>query len=348
VAATTGAASADGGTAPQVGQNRLLGLRGVWQLGQERDILEAGAAQSMCGKYSINFYGGRSMKRRYWPQMIRFCFHGAPRWSAIGAAALVSAISSSAQPVTGAPADQAVRVQITEVGLLRTLVMVDEDSRDMHQRLVSELLKRDFMVFEAPELAPAGINTREMSAAGETAGADLVVHASVTDMEIDRTGGALRYSAEASVKIVNRVNNRTLAWNQPDEVRGERSTRPERARRSARAKAIDGAVKNTVEQLLASAHKMLVHRAVIVNVFSESALLAIMEYMGKMDGVYHVKRLDFDRQTNEALIEVIGSPQSVTFWRAYLEKLPRTKVDVQVTPNDTIRNKYPDWFLPPR
>ncbi len=67
--------------------------------------------------------------------------------------------------------------------------------------------------------------------------------------------------------------------------------------------------------------------------------------VGKMDGVYHVKRKSFDRQTNEALIEIIGAPHSETFWRAYLEKLPKTKVNFRLTPNDEIRTKYPSWFL---
>jgi hypothetical protein len=27
--------------------------------------------------------------------------------------------------------------------------------------------------------------------------------------------------------------------------------------------------------------------------------------------------------------------------------MPKTKVNVQVTPNGALRNKYPSWFLPP-
>ena len=266
--------------------------------------------------------------------------------SAFWAAAFLAPFVA-AQPAPGSVEDQQVRVQITEVGLLRTLVMVDEGSTDMHQKLVAELIKRDFSVHESPQFASNGITTQEMSAAGEAAGADLVIYANVTDQEIDNYAGGVRFSAEASIKVINRVTGRTLAWNDPEEIRGARSNKADRARKDARTKAINHGLKGAVEQILASAHKMVVHRAVIVNVFSDGALLAIMEYMGKMEGVYHVRRLDFDRKTNEALIEIIGSPRSQTYWRAYLEKLPKTKVNVQVTANDGLRNKYPSWFQPP-
>jgi hypothetical protein len=266
--------------------------------------------------------------------------------SAFWAAAFLAPFVA-AQPAPGSVEDQQVRVQITEVGLLRTLVMVDEASTDMHQKLVAELIKRDFSVHESPQFASSGITTQEMSAAGEAAGADLVIYANVTDQEIDNYAGGVRYSAKASIKVINRVTGRTLAWNDPEEIRGARSNKADRARNDARTKAINHGLKGAVEQILASAHKMVVHRAVIVNVFSDSALLAIMEYMGKMEGVYHVRRLEFDRKTNEALIEIIGSPRSQTYWRAYLEKLPKTKVNVQVTANDGLRNKYPSWFQPP-
>ena len=128
---------------------------------------------------------------------------------------------------------------------------------------------------------------------------------------------------------------------------GKRTTDEVDAKRSARESAITEAAHQAIERSLAKAHKVLVHEAVVVNVFSDSGLLAIMEYIGKMEGVYHVRRLSFDRETNEALLEIIGSPRSETYWRAYLEKMPKTKVNVQVTPNGALHHKYPAWFQPP-
>ncbi len=265
----------------------------------------------------------------------------------LGAAFALAFSVSSAPAQTAASDPQAVRVQITEVGLLRTLVMVDENANDLEPHVINALLARDFSVFQDAELHSGRVSAAEMMAAGERAEADLVVYARVEDREKDKYGGTTVYEARAVVQAINRVNGESRAMQPTKWVAGQRSSKPDRARESARENAIVQGVDAAVDSILARAHKMMVHEAVIVNVFSESALLAIMEYMGKMKGVYHVKRKSFDRQTNEALIEIIGEPQSQTFWRAYLEGLPKTKVNVQVTPNDKLHNKYPDWFLPP-
>ncbi|MCW5549297.1 MAG: hypothetical protein KIT44_10075 [Opitutaceae bacterium] len=265
----------------------------------------------------------------------------------LGAVAALALSASIGLAQTAASDPQAVRVQITEVGLLRTLVMVDESASDLEPHVINALLARDFSVFQDADLYSGRVTSAEMMAAGERAEADLVVYARVEDRVKDKYGGTTVYEARAVVQAVNRVNGESRAMQPTRWIAGQRSSKPDRAQESARENAIAKGVDAAVDSILARAHKMMVHEAVIVNVFSESALLAIMEYMGKMEGVYHVKRKSFDRQTNEALIEIIGEPRSQTFWRAYLEGLPKTKVNVQVTPNDKLHNKYPDWFLPP-
>jgi hypothetical protein len=267
------------------------------------------------------------------------------KWLGAFAAGALAISTTWAQTAASDP--QAVRVQITEVGLLRTLVMVDENAADLEPHVINALLARDFSVFQDADLYHGRVTAAEMTAAGERAEADLVVHARVEDRVKDKYGGTTVYEARAVVQAVNRVNGESRAMQPTKWIAGQRSSKPDRAQESARENAIVKGVDAAVESILARAHKMMVHEAVIVNVFSDSALLAIMEYMGKMQGVYHVKRKSFDRQTNEALIEIIGEPRSQTFWRAYLEGLPKTKVNVQVTPNDKLHNKYPDWFLPP-
>jgi hypothetical protein len=261
--------------------------------------------------------------------------------AAAAACAATAAIAQSA-------ADQQARVQVTEVGLLRALVMVDEDSTDMQQRLVAALVNRDFRVFEAPQFAPAGINTQDMKAAGEAEDAEIVIHASIEDEVADQTGGSYRYSARGKVRIVNRVTGQTLAASPDEDVYGGRSNNQDRARRDARRKASDVAITATVERVLASAHKMMVYELVLVNVFTESQLLAQMEDIARMQGVYSVRRRSFDRDTNEAKIEIVSSPREENFWRAWVEtKVRKAKVNIQINPNDAVRNKYPDWFLPP-
>lgn len=265
----------------------------------------------------------------------------------LGAVAALALSASTVLAQIAASDPQAIRMQITEVGLLRTLVMVDESAGDLEPHVINALVARDFTVFQDADLYSGRVTSAVMSAAGERAEADLVVYARVEDRVKDKYGGTTVYEARAVVQAVNRVNGETRAMQPTKWIAGQRSSKPDRAQESARENAITNGVDAAVESILARAHKMMVHEAVIVNVFSESALLAIMEYMGKMQGIYHVKRKSFDRETNEALIEIIGEPRSQTFWRAYLEGLPKTKVNVQVTPNDKLHSKYPDWFLPP-
>lgn len=340
---------------PQTGQKRLLGVRTAWQLGQVRDmqgVLGIGHTKlaefsSPLSRNDLEFRlavgtANAVMLAMMTPLSLRPLRQMTAFWAAAFVVSFVAA-----QPAPGSVEDQQSRVQITEVGLLRTLVMVDESSTDMHQKLVNELIKRDFSVHESPQYAGTGITTQEMAAAGEAANADLVIYANVTDQQIDNYAGGVRYSAEASIKVINRVTGRTLAWNDPEEIRGARSNMADRARKDARTKAINHGIKGAVEQILASAHKMVVHRAVLVNVFTESDLLAKMESIARLPEIYHVRRVEFDRKTHEALVEIIGAPRSETFWRAHIEQnMPKTKL-AGLNPNLDMRNKIPSWIYQP-
>jgi len=238
-------------------------------------------------------------------------------------------------------------VQITEVGCLRTLLLLEQNALDLEDLIAQQLTDKDFRVFPDAQSPTGKVTPEEMRAAGEAKNADLIVYARATDRLKNKSGDWSLYEGEATVQIYSRVSGELLVT-KTSRVNGKRTTDDVDAQRSAREKAMAEAAQQAVERSLAKAHKILVHEAVIVNVFSDSALLALMEYIGRMEGVYHVRRLDFDRKTNEAHLEIIGSPRSETFWRAYLEKMPKTKVNVQVTANDTLHNKYPSWFLQPK
>ena len=261
--------------------------------------------------------------------------------------AFVAAGNRGLAQVAAAKADdQQTRVQITEVGCLRTLVLIDSRIDDLENRVAQQLTDKDFRVFPSAETVGERVTSEEMRAAGEKANADLVVFATASDRLKNQKEDFLLFEGEATVHIYSRVSGELLVT-KTVRANGRRTSDEVEAKRSAREMAVDEATREAIERSLAKAHKILVHEAVIVNVFSDSALLAIMEYIGRMQGVYSVKRLSFDRTTNEALVEIIGSPHSETVWRAYLEKMPKTKVNVQVTPNGALRNKYPSWFQPP-
>ncbi|MDI1337980.1 MAG: hypothetical protein PSU94_17500 [Lacunisphaera sp.] len=245
-----------------------------------------------------------------------------------------------------ASADQQVRVQITELGCMRTLLFIDANMSDLENRLAQQFTDVDYRVFPSAVMTGSRTTSDEMRAAGEKANADLVVFATVTDRQKASKGDFVIYEGTATVQIYSRVSGELLVTKEVI-TDGKRTTDVVNAKRTARANAVIEAAHQAIEGSLAKAHKVLVHEAVVVNVFSDGGLLAIMEYIGKMEGVYHVRRLSFDRKTNEALLEIIGSPRSETYWRAYLEKMPKTKVNVQVTPNGALHNKYPAWFQPP-
>lgn len=261
-----------------------------------------------------------------------------PRW--ILPALLGSALASASAQLSD---DQQVRVQITELGLMRTLLLMENNSDDLEDNVAQQLVDKDFRVFPDSVAVGSRVSPEEMRAAGERANADLIVYAKASDRLKHNKSGFLLHEGEATVQVYSRVSGELLVT-KTARANGKRTTDEVEAQRSARERAMDAAAREAIERSLSKAHKIIVHEAVIVNVFSDSALLAIMEYIGKMEGVYSVKRLSFDRRTNEALIEIIGAPHTDRVWRAYLEKLPKTKVNVQITPNGALRNKYPDWF----
>ncbi len=262
----------------------------------------------------------------------------------LAALALAPAVRLALAQTQSPADDQQLRVQITEIGCLRTLVLLDAAIGDLESRITQQLVDKDFRVFPSATTTSSRVTSDEMRAAGEKANADLVVFATAKDRLKNQREDFRLYEGEATVQIYSRVSGELLVT-KTARADGRRTSDEVESRRSAREKAIDLGAQEAIERSLAKAHKILVHEAVIVNVFSESGLLALMEYMGKMQGIYHVKRLSFDRKTNEALVEIIGAPHSETVWRAYLEKMPKTKVNVQLTPNGKLHDKYPSWFL---
>ncbi len=91
--------------------------------------------------------------------------------------------------------------------------------------------------------------------------------------------------------------------------------------------------------------KLVVHQVAFTHVTSEKQLLGIIEYIEHLGGIRSVKRLDLDKKTNEALIEFSGDPSIENRWRAYLEDMPKGKVNVSASSKDLSR-QYPDWFKP--
>jgi hypothetical protein len=238
-----------------------------------------------------------------------------------------------------------VRIQMTELGLMRALLLLDESALESEDRIAEKLTEVDFRLVPAAHAVSGRMTPARVREIAEREDADMVLYAKTKARERKSLQDFRLFEGEATTQIWIATTGELIA-SKTQRMKGVRTSDEFEAARSANERAVDAAVDSAIKMSLDKAHKILAHEAVLVNVFSDSALLAIMEYIGKMDGVYHVRRKSFDRETNEALLEIIGAPHSETFWRAYLEKMPKTKVNFRLNPNDEIRNKYPSWFLP--
>lgn len=242
-------------------------------------------------------------------------------------------------------AETATQIQVTELGLMRALLLLDHSARESEDRIAEQLTEVDFRLVPAAVMVDGRMRPSRIREIAEREDADMVLYAKVKTRELTPMQDFRIFEGEATTQIWIATTGELIASN-TSRTKGVRSTDSYNAERSAIERSLDVATDAAIDDSLAKAHKILAHEAVVVNVFSDSALLAIMEYIGKMDGVYHVRRKSFDRDTNEALLEIIGAPHSETFWRAYLEKMPKTKVNFRLNQNDEVRSKYPDWFLP--
>ena len=106
--------------------------------------------------------------------------------------------------------DQQMRVQITEIGCLRTLIMIDGSINDLENRVAQQLTDKDFRVFPSAAMVGARVTSDQMRDAGEKASADLVVFATATDRLKNKKEDFQLYEGEATVQIYSRVSGELL------------------------------------------------------------------------------------------------------------------------------------------
>jgi hypothetical protein len=240
--------------------------------------------------------------------------------------------------------DIKVDVQVTELGMMRTLLLLDDKAGDSENVIEQCLSDSDFRVFPSASTATGSINMDEMKQIGKDNKADIVFYATASSRLKNKMDDFVLYEGEATVQVYSPVTGEMMAT-ETVRANGERDVDDVEAERSAREKAVDTATRDVVVKMLAKAQKILVHEATVTGVHDDSQLLAIMEYMGKMDGVYGVRQVSYDRDAKVGVIDIIGNPRSETYWRAYLEKMPKAQVVVKLVVNSDIRKKYPSWFV---
>ncbi|MEY3775891.1 MAG: hypothetical protein RLZZ129_2671 [Verrucomicrobiota bacterium] len=85
----------------------------------------------------------------------------------------------------------------------------------------------------------------------------------------------------------------------------------------------------------------IVRRAMLTDIQGERELLALIEYIEKLSGIIEARRVEFDREKHEALIEITMEPATDKYWRAHLEAMPRSRIEPR--PSES-RPKLPDWY----
>ena len=267
-------------------------------------------------------------------------------------AALLPAINLISVPAfanddpTAAPSSQndiKIDVQVDELGMMRVLLVFDAKSIDSATQVEQRLSDSDFRVFPSPQTADGLLTSDALADFGKKNHADIVFYAQSSSRLKNKMEDFALYEGESTVQVFSPVTGEMMAT-ETTRANGERNSDEIEAERSAREKAVDKATTDVIVKMLAKAQKILVHEATITGVHSDDQLLAIMEYMGKMEGVYGVRQVSFDREARVGVIDIIGNPRSETYWRAYLEKMPKAQVVVKVTTNSGLRKKYPSWF----
>jgi hypothetical protein len=218
-------------------------------------------------------------------------------------------------------------VQITELGLMRALLVLDNSSSESEKLIEQRLNEADFRVFPSAQIVGSRLSASDVQKIGKEANADLVVYASASARPKQAMGDFQLFEGEATVQLFSPVTGELLVTHTA-RTDGTRTTDAVTAERGAREKALDLATKEAIVLSLEKAHKIMVYQAILTGVQNNTDLLFFMESIARMEGIYHVRRISWNPETKEAEIEIIASPKAETFWRAQIEAIPKRKVKV--------------------
>lgn len=229
------------------------------------------------------------------------------------------------QPPKDTPERIEMGVTLTQVGLMRTLLVLDSTSEDAEKLIAQRLSEAQFRVFPSATTVTGRLTPDKVKAIGQEAQADLVLYAVASTREKTPMGNFSLYEGEATVQMFSPVTGE-LAITHTARTNGPRKTDSMEAERAAREAATDLAVKEAIVKSLEKAHKLIVHRAILTNVKNNTDLLAFMENIAKMKEIYFVRRVSWDPDSKEAVIEIIASPRADAFWRVQIEQMPKVNI----------------------
>lgn len=239
-------------------------------------------------------------------------------------------------------------VQVTELGCMRATFVFDENAAEFETQVTEAFSDADFRVFSKGNVVQGRVEPKALHEIGNDRYADLVVYTTIAGREKPALGKLKLFEATCTMQVYNPMSEELLV-SETARLEGKRHVDEVEALRSATEGAVAAATKELIMKTLEKAHKILVHEAQLKGVEDHQHLLHIMEYTAKLKGVYHVRQMTYDKTTGLAVIEIIGAPQTESFWRAYLNNLPKREkwiIDVKyirIVQNEKLRQKNPDW-----
>jgi hypothetical protein len=239
-------------------------------------------------------------------------------------------------------------VQVTELGCMRATFVFDENAAEFETQVTEAFSDADFRVFSKGNVVRGRVEPKALHEIGNDRYADLVVYTTIAGREKPALGKLRLFEATCTMQVYNPMSEELLV-SETARLEGKRHADEVEALRSATEGAVAAATKELIMKTLEKAHKILVHEAQLKGEEDHQHLLQIMEYTAKLKGVYHVRQMTYDKATGLAVIEIIGAPQTESFWRAYLNNLPKREkwiIDVKhirIVQNEKLRQKNPDW-----
>jgi hypothetical protein len=239
-------------------------------------------------------------------------------------------------------------VQVTELGCMRATFVFDENATAFETQVTEAFSDADFRVFSKGNVVQGRVEPKALHEIGNERYADLVVYTTIAGREKPALGKLKLFEATCTMQVYNPMSEELLV-SETARLEGKRHVDEVEALRSATEGAVAATTKELIMKTLEKAHKILVHEAQLKGVEDHQHLLQIMEYTAKLKGVYHVRQMTYDKTAGLAVIEIIGAPQTESFWRAYLNNLPKREkwiIDVKhirIVQNEKLRQKNPDW-----
>ena len=238
-------------------------------------------------------------------------------------------------------------VRLTELGRMRVYLALNQEAVPYEDQIHELLSDADFRLFPAKNFATANrLDPASLAKEGGKRKADLVYYTKLTLTEESAFKDFKLYSATATSQLYNVVSGELVATATVTK-NGERSTKEEKAKKTAGSAAIKSVVEEIMAKTLEKETRSIIHEAQFTSIANENEAARILAAAQKLEGVSYARQMWFDVATGSLGIELIGSPKTVNDWKKWLENLDlkeEAKKDVEVVPNMGMREKYPDWF----